>query len=188
MECTLHTARQRLQLQRQHVRLFFLREVTVYAQPLTKKFLTCRPFCFTSSEHKTWHLHSAFLALGRKPSSRSCCVAVTPWKLTHYHSSLLTIRLHRMNVSSVWRRQRQQLGFFPSDSLFSSSFRLKDPRPCSQQSFLSSCSQGYSEVISLFTISLHSRISSPLPQWSSHHQFLLKGKSHSNCWARSLFG
>lgn len=162
-------------------------EVTVYAEHLTKNFLTCRPFFFTSSEHKTWHLHSAFLLLGRKPSSCSCCItAVTPWKFTHYRCNLLTIRLNRMNISSVWR---QRLGFLLQLFFFFIIIKIKVSSSlfCSWV-FLSSCSRGYTEVISLFTVSLHSRISSPLPQWSSHHQFLLKGKSHSHCCARSLFG
>lgn len=37
-------------------------------------YSTCRSSVFTSSEHKTWHLHSASPVLGRRPSSCSRCV------------------------------------------------------------------------------------------------------------------
>lgn len=37
-------------------------------------YSTCRSSVFTSSEHKTSHLHSASPVLGRRPSSCSCCV------------------------------------------------------------------------------------------------------------------
>lgn len=146
---------------------FTLSRRSRFTQNITKRHFNLQTFLFTHSEHKAWHLHSAFLLLQRK----SCCIATA------------RARVHR-NLSTITFEKRGVNVFLPLLNLM--------------------CARPYLQLILPFCwrlvhrATVRSFLSSPFhftakshllsPQRSSHHQFLLKGKSHSHCRARSLFG
>lgn len=119
-ECILHTASSSEALYMEETACMFLFhwEVTVYSEHLTEIFLTCRTFFFTSSEHKSWHLHWAF--------PRSAWKAAGFLFFLHYCRNAMKMYLLTIRIETAWTSSlfgKGSSNFFSNH--FSSSLKWK---------------------------------------------------------------